>query len=655
MPDTQMNVGPLPSTSGGPAGSNGDPDGKINFNSSLLSGITPYAYGDAARMGSDRNYQQIPHRMQYIIERLHLPHADHRVHDLVPMSHSVDMGDVAFLIGTRRVQGVLFDRTAQFDGAIANSKLPARNAFCNLATVNYILAGLQRIDAGRHGNSPWVRLARDLDFDYTDPCKRGAEIIRLLRTGLVPYGICAGSENQGGKHETGLAPVQAAVNHVTTMTIDGQNRDLVNFWRRCNLDAGDQIIFRLEYLETRHFTLNHYYKGIVHQTFSEARPCWQVVPDVFRMAYDPERYDGLPRLRNPDMEYDYRLHGYWRIGQMFHHRGKMDVPVDNYSNDTIFLRGQLLHITFAPVWRQESTDLCTSLAVPLGKRWRGSGKGGGGGDGGGGDGGDGGGGGGDGGGGGGDGNGKPKRRVLIKHSNFGGGAVGGRILEMPQGSYLGLPSGVKTHEDLELWYAESDTKLDKNWDYEKNLPQYKGKSQDLARQELFRTFEMLQQRMLAQENAPQTGQTLQEGPLPPDLGDAAESQLGKSISKKVPDQAFAVPSISEGPENPAIHRRHKSGITDDMGTYEQMRRLLKGQREARMAEKHKKDSSTETSKSTALSFAPIPPMEGVAMPNGIKSGAPAPKKLKITSEAAATGAKKAKKAKEDKMEDDLNV
>ena len=133
MPDTQMNVGPLPSTTGGPAGSNGDPDGRINFNSNLLSGITPYAYADGARVGSDRNYQQIPHRMQYIVERLHLPHADPRIHDLVPMSHSVDMGDVAFLIGTRRVQGVLFDRTAQFDGAIAHSKLPARNAFCNLA------------------------------------------------------------------------------------------------------------------------------------------------------------------------------------------------------------------------------------------------------------------------------------------------------------------------------------------------------------------------------------------------------------------------------------------------------------------------------------------------------------------------------------------
>ena len=42
----------------GPAGVDGDLDGKINFNNNLLSGIAPYAYGQG-RMGSDRNYQQI--------------------------------------------------------------------------------------------------------------------------------------------------------------------------------------------------------------------------------------------------------------------------------------------------------------------------------------------------------------------------------------------------------------------------------------------------------------------------------------------------------------------------------------------------------------------------------------------------------------------
>ena len=76
FPDVQMNVGPLPNTSGGPAGSDGTADGRYNFNSDLLSSIEPYAFGSSARMGSDRNYQQIPHRIQKIIPPLYLPQRD---------------------------------------------------------------------------------------------------------------------------------------------------------------------------------------------------------------------------------------------------------------------------------------------------------------------------------------------------------------------------------------------------------------------------------------------------------------------------------------------------------------------------------------------------------------------------------------------------
>lgn len=359
LPDTQMNVGPLPSIAGGPAGSNGDPDGKINFNNNLLDGITPYAYGQSARMGSDRNYQQIPHRVQQIINVLYLPTADNS--DLISMSHAVDQGDVAFTLTSHRPQGILFDRTQQLDGAIANSTMPNRTAFCNLATVNYLLAGLQRHgnasfmdvpNSGKRENRPWVRLAQDLNYSSTNPdtCQ---EILRMLRMHIIPYGICAGSENQGGKHETGYSPIQAAVNHVTTMTVDGQNRDLVNFWRAYSLDSGDELIYRLEKLPVKGFTLNHYYKGTVHQTFPGSEfKAWQLVPDVYRMTYDPAK-DCNGRQRDVDaIKYDYRIHGYWRVGQMFHHRQKNDMSVENYSNDTVFLRGSLLHVTFAPVWVQ---------------------------------------------------------------------------------------------------------------------------------------------------------------------------------------------------------------------------------------------------------------------------------------------------------------
>ena len=368
---------------GGPPGSNGDPDGRYNFNAGLLDGIQPYAYGQG-RMGSDRNYQQIPHRIQEIIPLLYLPHADNNIQDLVPLSHAVDMGDIAFVLGTHRVQGVIFDRNLQLDSNISKSSLPSRNAFVNLPTVNYLLAGLQRLGDTKPFSlgqkqrdvTSWGRLAQDLDYNPMDKNK-AKQIIMLLRTGFVPFGICAGSEDQGGQHETGFAPVQAAANHVTTMTVDGQNRDLVNFWRRNALDAGDEIIFRLEYLPTQNYTLNHYYKGIVHQMFPNQQLCWQLVPDVFRMTYNKTKYDGMPRNVCDYMpDYDYRLHGYWRIGQMFHSRARNDNPVQNYADDGVFLQGGLLHITFAPVWVQheypqnkaspdQETVQCPTNSIPL--------------------------------------------------------------------------------------------------------------------------------------------------------------------------------------------------------------------------------------------------------------------------------------------------
>ena len=55
--------------------------------------------------------------------------------------------------------------------------------------------------------------------------------------------------------------------------------------------------------------------------------------------------------REPDI-YDYRFDGYWRIGQVFHHRNANDLDVRNYADDTCFLRGQLMKLTFAPMWVQ---------------------------------------------------------------------------------------------------------------------------------------------------------------------------------------------------------------------------------------------------------------------------------------------------------------
>ena len=100
FPDTRMNQGPLPSVVGGPAGSDGTPDGVINGTNKLLGKITPYAMGEAARMGSDRNYQQVPHRVQQMVQQVAVPdpHGSSWVH----IPHVVDNGELAFVVLTAR-------------------------------------------------------------------------------------------------------------------------------------------------------------------------------------------------------------------------------------------------------------------------------------------------------------------------------------------------------------------------------------------------------------------------------------------------------------------------------------------------------------------------------------------------------------------------
>jgi len=349
FPDARINGGgPLPTSLSGPAGINGDPDGRYNFNGELLSGITPYAFGPG-RMGSDRNYQQIPHRIQKIVPALFLPYADPAHNNsMMKVSHGVDQGDIAFAINSEKVQAMLFDSVCMRDVKIHKLQIPNSTAFANLATVNYILAGLQRLrKTDQRKNNSWASMAFDLGYEYANidalfPNERLRHILRLLCTRLIPFGICAGSEKQGGQNETGLAPVQAAANYVTTMTVDGQNRDLVNLWSHIDLSAGDTLILRLKCMPSLHYTLNHYYKGVVRQTFTSSSTCWQLVADKFDMSSSPET-DTL-------CAYDYRVDGYWRIGQTFQHRGKTENDSGGHADDTLYLRGQLLQITFAPMW-----------------------------------------------------------------------------------------------------------------------------------------------------------------------------------------------------------------------------------------------------------------------------------------------------------------
>lgn len=193
-PDVVMNDGPLPPLSigaGYPAGFNGIPDGKIDYASSLLGDLDPYAYGEAARPGSQASYQPIPHVAQRIVPSLDLPEAQpfnmggsffrlsHQVRDLSLLalvchksidgdeciSWQVDDGDVAFVI---RAMFSPYELVAEKRRYNKQGRLFQVDPIVNLATVNYILHGLQRYGFDRVDhkcwNTLWIALGIDEHF-----------------------------------------------------------------------------------------------------------------------------------------------------------------------------------------------------------------------------------------------------------------------------------------------------------------------------------------------------------------------------------------------------------------------------------------------------------------------------------------------------------
>ena len=345
FPDVLMNSGPLPSTAGGPAGSDGSIDGVINGTGALLENITPYAMGRSARTGSDRNYQQIPHRYPYIIPKIWLPRFENEEH--IAVSHAVDQGDIAFLLyaGSR----AWWTSRDQF------APRAPQCAFAGIDVVNYILACLQasKTERWRHIREDLIKepeFLRALEaLASGKKAKKDADnllvfqAVRMLVQQLfVPHGICAGSEKQGGQHEhDGGRAVIAPVNFVITMTVDGKNIDLVNYWFDKNMLAGDELIFRLKKQEVRRtFELSAYYKQPQSADVYTGHDCWQLVPDILRQ--EPQTPED-ERCSTENAWFHHKCQGYWRIAQSFQTRAKNNVHA--------FTRGTPLEVTFAPVWQ----------------------------------------------------------------------------------------------------------------------------------------------------------------------------------------------------------------------------------------------------------------------------------------------------------------
>ena len=393
-----MNQGPLPGSGGLPRPLHDTADGRINYNSTLLGNLTPYAYGEPGYLSSQTAYLNIPHKIQKIVPVIYLPEAKPGATDFFDLSHPVDDGDLAFTLR--------LDRNSLFCTGLRNGDMRraglgnAIDPLINLATVNYILSGVQcGITSTPHpgsgdGGNLWTELLFNLDRtrfgkragmssrDYSANPLSLSDIVHLVRHCIRPFGITRGSEKQGGQNEATLSPATWPVSFVVSVTLDGKESNVMNLWHHANLSAGDDLVLALKLMPLRRYTLNHYYKAVKHQTWlfpageqGKERYVWQLVPTIADIqaplladqevikrrleAIDPNFKNLVPYPGKPsggssavcvtvDEAFPWQDLGYWHIGRSQIMTSKYGVEEYWHNDLANSLRTNHLDITLQP-------------------------------------------------------------------------------------------------------------------------------------------------------------------------------------------------------------------------------------------------------------------------------------------------------------------
>ena len=385
FPQVVMNQGPVPSSGGLPQPLHERADARINYGSSLLGDLTPYAYGEPGYLSSQNAYLNIPHKIQKIVPVVFLPEAKRPAKDIVDLSHPIDDGDIAFVLR--------LDRNSLFCTGLRNSSMrraglgTAIDPFVNLCTLNYILSGMQLGIDGNDGSNMWLELLENLDRgrfgkqggtgrDYTRNPVNLNDIIHVVRHCIRPFGITRGSEKQGGQDEATSSPATWPVSFVVSLTLDGKESNVLNIWHHHELHAGEDLVLRLKPMPIRPYTLNHYYKGVKRQSWDPARlpsgrtHVWQLVPDLLTLE-EPRKeaaelhrriMAGMPRhlkqvvfFNNGRLDVDDRF-AWQELG--FWHIGRSQVMTGKYGNEEYWhndlansLRTNHLDITLQPVYQ----------------------------------------------------------------------------------------------------------------------------------------------------------------------------------------------------------------------------------------------------------------------------------------------------------------
>jgi hypothetical protein len=366
--DKMSNYGP---------GFNGVPDGRINAGSTLFSDMDPYAYGKGDRLSTQTAYLANPHNIQKIVPQLLLPDcnkSDQESTFLLP--HSVSDGDVAFSVRFGSSEA----RTAHLKGFKDFARQGAGRALdyvCNIATVNYIMRGL--FTDKTQVNRAWNNYAAALgfedsyneiqtmitrlnalppssNFDSTETTKIKAHIRgrmrcmaeNLVRDNFRPLGVVIGSQKQGGQHEVANSTVTWPVAYIVTISIDGRNENLCNYWRHMHVSSGSDLDFVVQLKARSNYALN-YAKQVTHKHFGHFTPCqWTPEGEYPQLCPSVNGKVRESKTGNPSPQ-DKIITGHWHFSMSQIMQQKI-TEEELFSDVTSFHVGALIQSTVSIVW-----------------------------------------------------------------------------------------------------------------------------------------------------------------------------------------------------------------------------------------------------------------------------------------------------------------
>ena len=256
LPDSVINYGnsPLPQIPPG-ASQMYTADGLYNHVANLLPMGQPYAYGNSARI-STQTQMAHPNRVALIIPKLYIPAPESDGHDSSGdpiLEHAVSDGDLVFTFRMGAEMAGYGSSYCEAPYGHAGKAVP----LMNLATVNYILWGLQ-VGMRRPKNRRWSDFFNKLTQGELEKLLRTnghnkaldeATVWSFIRTYMRPFGIQHGGDQQGGMHEGdgNRIVTHGAVDYVSSFAIEGRLEHVNNLWRDSDVHENDDLILALRH------------------------------------------------------------------------------------------------------------------------------------------------------------------------------------------------------------------------------------------------------------------------------------------------------------------------------------------------------------------------------------------------------------------------